>query len=137
MSQYTYSCWSLTPPRSVARLRSMLQSCPAFYLSRHLFRKRDKKHELRPLYWKCLAVGNIPYDATEEQLVHICEEVGPVVNFRYTSLTLVDLIMSRKCKLRLQDSSRHVSIPYIEFYFGKSADAIHVLLLSIQSAAIN
>lgn len=28
-------------------------------------------------------VGNIPYDATEEQLVHICEEVGPVVNFRY------------------------------------------------------
>ncbi len=28
-------------------------------------------------------VGNIPYDATEEQLVHICEEVGPVVSFRY------------------------------------------------------
>ena len=30
-----------------------------------------------------MPVGNIPYDATEEQLVHICEEVGPVVNFRY------------------------------------------------------
>lgn len=119
------------------RLRSMLQSCPALYLSLHLSRKRDKKHELRPLYWKCLAVGNIPYDATEEQLVHICEEVGPVVNFRYTSLTLVYLLMSRKYKLKLQDSSRHVSIPYIEFYFGKYADIIHVLLLSIQSAPIN
>ncbi|KAG5621938.1 hypothetical protein H5410_007156 [Solanum commersonii] len=27
-------------------------------------------------------VGNIPYDATEEQLMQICEEVGPVVSFR-------------------------------------------------------
>ncbi|KAI3859566.1 hypothetical protein MKX03_022928 [Papaver bracteatum] len=27
-------------------------------------------------------VGNIPYDTTEEQLVQICEEVGPVVSFR-------------------------------------------------------
>lgn len=27
-------------------------------------------------------VGNIPYDVTEEQLVQICEEVGPVVSFR-------------------------------------------------------
>ncbi|EMS55090.1 Cleavage stimulation factor subunit 2 [Triticum urartu] len=27
-------------------------------------------------------VGNIPYDATEELLVQICEEVGPVVSFR-------------------------------------------------------
>ncbi|EPS63022.1 hypothetical protein M569_11764 [Genlisea aurea] len=27
-------------------------------------------------------VGNIPYDATEEQIVQICEEVGPVVSFR-------------------------------------------------------
>ncbi|KAH9307928.1 hypothetical protein KI387_035839, partial [Taxus chinensis] len=26
--------------------------------------------------------GNIPYDATEEQLVEICKEVGPVVSFR-------------------------------------------------------
>ncbi|KAH9563594.1 hypothetical protein CY35_05G133600 [Sphagnum magellanicum] len=31
---------------------------------------------------RCVFVGNIPYDATEEQLVHICEEVGPVVSFR-------------------------------------------------------
>ena len=31
------------------------------------------------------AVGNIPYDATEEQLVQICEEVGPVVNFRFVT----------------------------------------------------
>lgn len=29
-----------------------------------------------------LEVGNIPYDATEEQLIQICEEVGPVVSFR-------------------------------------------------------
>ncbi|KAG6625896.1 hypothetical protein CIPAW_15G010800 [Carya illinoinensis] len=27
-------------------------------------------------------VGNIPYDATEEQLIDICREVGPVVSFR-------------------------------------------------------
>ncbi|KAF2297501.1 hypothetical protein GH714_024491 [Hevea brasiliensis] len=27
-------------------------------------------------------VGNIPYDATEEQLMDICREVGPVVSFR-------------------------------------------------------
>ncbi|CAI5477703.1 unnamed protein product [Closterium sp. Yama58-4] len=29
-----------------------------------------------------IAVGNIPYDTTEEQLRQICEEVGPVVSFR-------------------------------------------------------
>ncbi|KAG5525377.1 hypothetical protein RHGRI_031893 [Rhododendron griersonianum] len=29
-----------------------------------------------------VAVGNIPYDATEEQLIQICAEVGPVVSFR-------------------------------------------------------
>ncbi|CAN1293960.1 Cleavage stimulating factor 64, partial [Linum perenne] len=28
------------------------------------------------------AVGNIPYDVTEEQLIEICREVGPVVSFR-------------------------------------------------------
>ncbi|XP_071715881.1 cleavage stimulating factor 64 isoform X1 [Rutidosis leptorrhynchoides] len=31
---------------------------------------------------RCVFVGNIPYDATEEQLLQICEEVGPVVSFR-------------------------------------------------------
>ncbi|KAL2324685.1 hypothetical protein Fmac_023743 [Flemingia macrophylla] len=31
---------------------------------------------------RCVFVGNIPYDATEEQLVEICQEVGPVVSFR-------------------------------------------------------
>ncbi|KAI3837115.1 hypothetical protein MKW92_035170 [Papaver armeniacum] len=31
---------------------------------------------------RCVFVGNIPYDTTEEQLVQICEEVGPVVSFR-------------------------------------------------------
>lgn len=76
-------------------------------------------------------MGNIPYDATEEQLVQICEEVGPVVNFRYTSLTLVDLLMSRKQKLGLQNSCRHVFFYIDRIYIGKSADAIHVLRLSI------
>jgi hypothetical protein len=38
-----------------------------------------------------VAVGNIPYDATEEQLVQICEEVGPVVSFRF-SWTLQTLL---------------------------------------------
>ncbi len=32
--------------------------------------------------WHFIVVGNIPYDTREEQLVRICEEVGPVVNFR-------------------------------------------------------
>ncbi|KAJ8536485.1 hypothetical protein K7X08_034886 [Anisodus acutangulus] len=31
---------------------------------------------------RCVFVGNIPYDATEDQLIQICEEVGPVVSFR-------------------------------------------------------
>ncbi|XP_010428027.1 PREDICTED: cleavage stimulating factor 64 isoform X3 [Camelina sativa] len=31
---------------------------------------------------RCVFVGNIPYDATEEQLRDICGEVGPVVSFR-------------------------------------------------------
>ncbi|XVF37269.1 hypothetical protein REPUB_Repub19eG0131800 [Reevesia pubescens] len=31
---------------------------------------------------RCVFVGNIPYDATEEQLIEICREVGPVVSFR-------------------------------------------------------
>ncbi|XP_056164462.1 cleavage stimulating factor 64 [Syzygium oleosum] len=31
---------------------------------------------------RCVFVGNIPYDATEEQLKEICQEVGPVVSFR-------------------------------------------------------
>lgn len=33
-------------------------------------------------WWHFIVVGNIPYDTREEQLVHICEEVGRVVNFR-------------------------------------------------------
>ncbi|KAK3012626.1 hypothetical protein RJ639_009896 [Escallonia herrerae] len=32
--------------------------------------------------WFLVLVGNIPYDASEEQLIQICEEVGPVVSFR-------------------------------------------------------
>ncbi|PQQ04135.1 cleavage stimulating factor 64 [Prunus yedoensis var. nudiflora] len=31
---------------------------------------------------RCVFVGNIPFDATEEQLIEICQEVGPVVSFR-------------------------------------------------------
>ncbi|XP_010521116.1 PREDICTED: cleavage stimulating factor 64 [Tarenaya hassleriana] len=31
---------------------------------------------------RCVFVGNIPYDTTEEQLIEICREVGPVVSFR-------------------------------------------------------
>ncbi|KAG2313120.1 hypothetical protein Bca4012_027694 [Brassica carinata] len=31
---------------------------------------------------RCVFVGNIPYDATEEQLRELCGEVGPVVSFR-------------------------------------------------------
>ncbi|KAJ7969740.1 cleavage stimulating factor 64 [Quillaja saponaria] len=31
---------------------------------------------------RCVFVGNIPYDATEERLIEICQEVGPVVSFR-------------------------------------------------------
>ncbi|GMP80057.1 hypothetical protein CsSME_00035300 [Camellia sinensis var. sinensis] len=34
------------------------------------------------VWFNFVAVGNIPYDATEEQLIQICEEVGPVVSFR-------------------------------------------------------
>ena len=30
----------------------------------------------------CFAVGNIPYEATEDQLREVFSEVGPVVSFR-------------------------------------------------------
>jgi len=40
------------------------------------------KLEFVIIYFVILAVGNIPYDATEEQLIEICREVGPVVSFR-------------------------------------------------------
>jgi len=33
-------------------------------------------------------VGNIPYDATEEQLIEVFREVGPVASFRFVSLAL-------------------------------------------------
>lgn len=33
-------------------------------------------------------VGNIPYDATEEQLTEIFQEVGPVVSFRFVQFKL-------------------------------------------------
>ncbi|KAK4254137.1 hypothetical protein QN277_009560 [Acacia crassicarpa] len=32
---------------------------------------------------RCVFVGNVPYDTTEERLIEICEEVGPVVSFRF------------------------------------------------------
>lgn len=31
----------------------------------------------------CVSVGNIPYDATEEQLKEIFNQVGQVVSFRF------------------------------------------------------
>jgi len=31
---------------------------------------------------RCVFVGNIPYETTEEQLIEIFQEVGPVVSFR-------------------------------------------------------
>ncbi|KAK3035636.1 hypothetical protein RJ639_033164 [Escallonia herrerae] len=34
--------------------------------------------------WFAFLVGNIPYDATEERLIQICEEVGPVVSFSWS-----------------------------------------------------
>ncbi|KAI8009820.1 Cleavage stimulating factor 64 [Camellia lanceoleosa] len=34
------------------------------------------------VWFNVVAVGNIPYDASEEQLIQICEEVGPIVSFR-------------------------------------------------------
>ncbi|KAF5177558.1 Cleavage stimulating factor [Thalictrum thalictroides] len=41
---------------------------------------------------RCVFVGNIPYDATEEQLKEICEEVGPVVNF--SLILIVEITIS-------------------------------------------
>lgn len=39
-------------------------------------------------------VGNIPYDATEEQLIQICEEVGPVVSFRFVISKLIAIFVN-------------------------------------------
>ncbi|ONK77479.1 uncharacterized protein A4U43_C02F6960 [Asparagus officinalis] len=53
----------------------------------HRDRQRRRRHRLidmrlRASQHRCVFVGNIPYDASEEQLIQICEEVGPVVSFR-------------------------------------------------------
>ena len=56
-------------------------------------------------------VGNIPYDATEEQLMQICEEVGPVVSFRFNLFSL---------PFPLIDSGTDLSL----FYLVKAADFI-------------
>lgn len=57
----------------VALLLTSVHAVPSFYfllISCRLHRSRT------------VFVGNIPYDATEEQLVDIFQEVGPVVSFR-------------------------------------------------------
>ncbi|GLJ24628.1 hypothetical protein SUGI_0470980 [Cryptomeria japonica] len=45
-------------------------------------RKRQEESIMSIPHNRCVFVGNIPYDATEEQLIEICKEVGPVVSFR-------------------------------------------------------
>ncbi|KAI3705512.1 hypothetical protein L1987_75751 [Smallanthus sonchifolius] len=45
-----------------------------------LLKKENYDDDDDPLLICLFAVGNIPCDATEEQLVQICEEVGPVVS---------------------------------------------------------
>ncbi|KYQ94009.1 RNA-binding region RNP-1 domain-containing protein [Tieghemostelium lacteum] len=36
----------------------------------------------RPVNPKCVFVGNIPYDASEKELIEIFSEVGPIISFR-------------------------------------------------------
>ncbi|GJP62230.1 hypothetical protein CLOP_g19315 [Closterium sp. NIES-67] len=50
---------------------------------------------------RCVFVGNIPYDTTEEQLRQICEEVGPVVSFRYVKAGSSDPITAIVRDIRL------------------------------------
>ncbi|KAF8377230.1 hypothetical protein HHK36_030604 [Tetracentron sinense] len=58
-------------------------------LSEQLKENAEEEEDQSPLlllmihgHFSASLLGNIPYDATEEQLVQICEEVGPVVSFR-------------------------------------------------------
>ena len=74
-----------------------------------------------------VAVGNIPYDATEEQLRAICEQVGPVVSFRYAVLDSIGVAgiesgVSRLCShivftLYTINSIIAASILITELYF--------------------
>jgi hypothetical protein len=36
-------------------------------------------------------VGNIPFDCTEEQLIDVFKEVGPVESFRYVELITAEI----------------------------------------------
>lgn len=54
----------------------------------------------KPLSWPSLpanyshtvSVGNIPYEQTEEQLIEVFSEVGPVVSFRYAGSSRMDIV---------------------------------------------
>jgi RNA recognition motif-containing protein len=50
------------------------------------------------------AVGNIPYDVTEEKLKDIFNEVGPVVSFKYNPLSFCQFDTCILCHSLLSES---------------------------------
>lgn len=69
--------------RCAVRIFGFFSFLPCGYELCLIWRWRSYLFEILIFMWSLVSVGNIPYDATEEQLVQICEEVGPVVSFRY------------------------------------------------------
>jgi hypothetical protein len=57
--------------------------CARVIISEQQVTQRLTREELKmPPRGRVVFVGNIPYDMTEEQLIDIFKEVGPVVSFR-------------------------------------------------------
>ena len=75
------------------------------YMSKELYRLTNRNYTFMSRYHLfILTVGNIPYEASEEQLKEIFSEVGPVVSFRsvympYTVLNQVMIQISISCSL--------------------------------------
>ncbi|KAL6513796.1 Cleavage stimulation factor subunit 2 [Orobanche minor] len=74
-------------------------------------------------------VGNIPYDVIEEQLVQICDEVGPVVSFRlvidrdtrkpkgygFCDYKDEETALSARCNLHgYEINGRHLRVDFVE-----------------------
>ena len=65
-------------------------------MSKELYRLTNRNYTFMSRYHLfILTVGNIPYEASEEQLKEIFSEVGPVVSFRsvYMPYTVLNQVM--------------------------------------------
>lgn len=69
---------------------------------------------------KAVFVGNIPFEMTEEQIIDIFKEVGPVVNFRYSLQN--PLRLSYPCRLMFdRETGKPRGFGFCEFMDAETA----------------